>query len=74
MNLSRPTIAYESSFARFFSNRSCVNAFISKRMGSTTIAAAIREARLDDDVKAVVLRVNSPGGSALASDIMWREV
>lgn len=44
------------------------------KMGSETISAAIREARLDDDVKAIVLRVNSPGGSALASDVMWREV
>ncbi len=43
-------------------------------MGSETISKAIREARLDDDVKAIVLRVNSPGGSALASDVMWREV
>lgn len=34
----------------------------------------MREAREDDAVKAVVLRVNSPGGSALASDMMWREV
>ena len=43
-------------------------------MGSETISKAIREARLDDNVKAIVLRVNSPGGSALASDVMWREV
>lgn len=42
-------------------------------MGSETISKAIREARLDDDVKAIVLRVNSGGGSALASDVMWRE-
>jgi protease-4 len=42
-------------------------------MGSETIAKAIREAREDDKVKAVVLRVNSPGGSALASDVIWRE-
>ena len=42
-------------------------------MGSETIANAIREARKDSNVKAIVLRVNSPGGSALASDIMWRE-
>jgi protease-4 len=39
--------------------------------GSTTIRAAIEEARKDDHVKAVVLRVDSPGGSALASDIIW---
>lgn len=43
-------------------------------MGSETIANAIKEAREDDKVKAIVLRVNSPGGSALASDVMWREV
>ncbi len=42
-------------------------------MGSETIANAIKEARKDDKVKAIVLRVNSPGGSALASDVMWRE-
>jgi len=45
-----------------------------EKMGSETISSAIREARLDDNVKAIVLRVNSPGGSALASDVMWREV
>lgn len=43
-------------------------------IGSTTLSKAIRKARLDDKVKAVVLRVNSPGGSALASDVIWREV
>ncbi|PCJ82393.1 MAG: signal peptide peptidase SppA [Bacteroidetes bacterium] len=42
-------------------------------IGSATTAAAIRKARLASDVKAVVLRVNSPGGSALASDVIWRE-
>ena len=45
-----------------------------KTMGSERISRAIRKARTDDKVKAVVLRVNSPGGSALASDVMWREV
>ena len=39
-----------------------------------TLAAKIRELRLDSGVKAVVLRVNSPGGSALASDVIWREM
>lgn len=39
-----------------------------------TLAAKIREVRLDEDVKSVVLRVNSPGGSALASDVVWREM
>jgi protease-4 len=44
------------------------------KMGSDKLSEAIREAREDDKVKAIVLRVNSPGGSALASDIIWREV
>lgn len=38
------------------------------------LANTIREARKDDDVKAIVMRVNSPGGSALASEVIWREV
>lgn len=43
-------------------------------IGSEGISKAIRKARLDDNVKAIVLRVNSPGGSALASDVIWREM
>lgn len=43
-------------------------------IGSERISRAIRTAREDKKVKAVVLRVNSPGGSALASDVIWREV
>lgn len=43
-------------------------------MGSTTIVKAINKAKNDSSIKAVVLRVNSPGGSALASDVIWRAV
>ena len=43
-------------------------------IGSESISRAIRKARLDKKVKAVVLRINSPGGSSLASDVLWREV
>lgn len=43
-------------------------------IGSERISKAIRKVRLDNKVKAVVLRVNSPGGSSLASDVIWREV
>lgn len=43
-------------------------------MGSATISKAISEARKDKKVKAIVLRVNSPGGDALASEIIRREV
>ena len=42
-------------------------------IGSDRIAKALRDARLDEGIKAVVLRVSSPGGSALASDVIWRE-
>jgi len=41
-------------------------------VGSTTMVAAIREADKDPTVKAIVLRVDSPGGSALASDLIWQ--
>ncbi|GAB4374477.1 MAG: signal peptide peptidase SppA [Salibacteraceae bacterium] len=43
-------------------------------IGSNTLAKAIRDARKDDDIKAIVMRVSSPGGSALASEVIWREV
>lgn len=43
-------------------------------IGSDTFAEELRKARTNDRVKAIVLRINSPGGSALASDVMWREV
>ncbi len=42
-------------------------------IGSASLSKSIREARMDTSVKAIVLRVNSPGGSALASEIIWRE-
>lgn len=43
-------------------------------IGSERISRTIRKVRTDDKVKAVVFRVNSPGGSALASDVIWREI
>lgn len=42
--------------------------------GGDTIAAALREAAADDDVSAIVLRVDSPGGSVTGSETIWREV
>jgi len=45
-----------------------------ENIGSETLSKALRKVRLDDHVKAVVLRVNSPGGSSLASAVIWREV
>lgn len=43
-------------------------------IGQGVINKALKKAREDDKVKAIVLRVNSPGGSALTSDIIWREI
>ena len=43
-------------------------------VGSETIVAAIKQAEKDATVKAIVLRVDSPGGSALASDLIWRQI
>jgi protease IV len=43
-------------------------------VGSDTLVDYLRKARADSSVKAIVLRVDSPGGSAIASDVIWREV
>ncbi|MEA3451122.1 MAG: signal peptide peptidase SppA, partial [Bacteroidota bacterium] len=45
-----------------------------KSMGSTTISEAIRKAANDETVKAILFRINSPGGSALASEIILHEI
>ncbi len=46
----------------------------SSSVGSTTIVEALRDAADDERVKAIVLRVDSPGGSAVASDLIWNEI
>lgn len=46
----------------------------SKLVGSYTIAESIKRLREDDSIRAVVLRIESPGGSSMASDVMWREL
>jgi len=43
-------------------------------IGEGSINRSLKEAREDDDVKAIVLRVDSPGGSALTSELIWREI
>ena len=44
------------------------------QVGSASMVEKLKKAADDDAVKAVVLRINSPGGSALASEVMWREI
>ena len=43
-------------------------------VGSDTIVEYLRKARADNSIRAIVLRIDSPGGSAVASDIIWREI
>lgn len=43
-------------------------------VGSQTMVEYIRKARADQSIKAIVVRVDSPGGSAIASDVIWREI
>ena len=45
-----------------------------EEVGSVDFASTMRALRNDESVKAIVLRINSPGGSALASDVMWKEI
>jgi len=70
-----PTIALIYGVGGVHRGQSEYSAFSgSPSMGSDTIAAAFRDAVADKKVKAVVFRVNSPGGSYVASDTIWREV
>ena len=71
---SNPKIAIISAVGPIMSGSSQSDFFGDESMGSTTMIKAIRQARDDATVKAVVLRVDSPGGSALASDLMWHEL
>ena len=43
-------------------------------IGEGAMRTALQDARADEDIKAIVLRVNSPGGSALTSELIWREI
>ena len=72
----KPTIAVVTVAGPIVSGRGGPQAFPLSRSsaGADTIAAALREAAADDDVKAVVVRVESPGGSVNGSETIWREV
>ncbi len=67
-----PKIAIVYAVGPIMSGKSENNPFAGQVMGSDTIVKALHEAADDEAVKAIVLRVNSPGGSALASDLIWR--
>lgn len=67
-----PKIAIIYAEGMIITGNSTESMFTGKIMGSTTMVKAINKAAVDENVKAIVLRVNSPGGSALASDLIWR--
>ncbi len=66
-------IAVVYALGPIMSGKSESDIFGGQRMGSATIIDALRKANSDDDVVGIVLRVDSPGGSALASDMIWHE-
>ena len=68
-----PKLAIVYAVGPIMSGKSQTSLFGGSTMGSTTIVEALQKAAEDDDVKAIVLRVDSPGGSALASDLIWRQ-
>jgi protease-4 len=69
----RPKLALIYAVGDIISGES-QSGFAGDFVGSETIARAIRQARRDSSVRAIVLRIDSPGGSGTASDVMWREV
>ena len=69
-----PKIAIVYAVGAIMTGESAASLFGDETVGSDTIVKALREAEEDAKVKAIVLRVDSPGGSALASDLIWREV
>lgn len=74
-NLPSETSSGKDKVAVIYANGDIVGGEGSdEQIGSERISRAIRQARLDENVKAIVIRVNSGGGSALASDVIWREV
>lgn len=66
-----PKIAVVYAVGPIMSGKSQNEPLTGQIMGSDTIVEALKEAADDETVKAIVLRVNSPGGSALASDLIW---
>ncbi|GAB4156474.1 MAG: signal peptide peptidase SppA [Planctomycetaceae bacterium] len=69
---SSPKIAVIHATGAINTGKSTSSLLGGEVMGSDTIVKAIQRAAKDKTVKAIVLRVDSPGGSALASDLMWR--
>jgi protease-4 len=72
----KPTIAVVTLHGTIVSGRGAPQVLPvgNSSVGADTIVAALREAAADDSVNAIVLRVDSPGGTVLGSETIWREV
>ena len=70
----RPRIALVYAVGEIIPGESQHSPFGGSFAGSDTVAGALRKAREDSSIKAILLRVDSPGGSGTASDVIWREV
>jgi protease-4 len=71
---TRQKVAVVYAVGPIMQGKSVADLFGSQVLGSTTLVAALRQAADDPKVVAIVLRIDSPGGSAVASDLIWREV
>ena len=70
---AKKKIAVVYAVGPIITGKSVSDLFGERTVGSTTMVAALRKAEEDSKVLAIVLRVDSPGGSAVASDLIWRE-
>ena len=70
----RSRIAVISAYGVINSGRSGIDPLNGAVVGSDTLVEFIRKARKDRSIKAIVLHVDSPGGSTVASDVIWREL
>lgn len=68
---TKPKVAVVYAIGPIVTGKSTASLLGGETCGSTTIVEAIRKAEEDRTVKAIVLRVDSPGGSAVASDLIW---
>ena len=71
---SGPRIAIINAAGSISSGESSSGGLNGPSIGSDTLISLVRQAKADPSIRAVVLRIDSPGGSALASDVMWREI
>jgi protease IV len=70
----RPRIAVLYAVGTITSGKSGFDPVNGSVLGSDTMVEQIRRIRDDDSIKAIVLRIDSPGGSSIASDVIWREL